>query len=43
MDLGGRTFFLMRGGHGCGVCAEIGGRVLILELFRDGQKPGQWT
>lgn len=31
------------GGGGSGVCAEVGGRLSTLELFRDGQKPGQWT
>lgn len=31
------------GGSGSGVCTEREGRLLSLKLFRDGQKPGQWT
>lgn len=41
----GKTSSLVggEGGSGCGVCAEMGGRLLALELFRNGHKPGQWT
>ena len=31
------------GESGSGVCTEREGRLLSLKLFRDGQKPGQWT
>lgn len=41
----GRTSNLVggEGGGGCEVCTETGGRLLALELFRNGHKPGQWT
>lgn len=42
VEQAGRTSFLMggRGGGGDRVYAEMGGRLLALELFGDGHKPG---